>query len=187
MYEEWVQPDRLQLQFNVAQLLQETTGSTREYKIEAHLPSKLDDDVSLVSPVVGDVELIRTGPNILLRGKLKGTLEKQCGRCLTPFKTDVEIEIEEEFFPLVDILTGQQLPEPDDVDEANLIDENILDTSDVVRQELLLASDGVLYCKDDCKGLCPYCGKDRATEPCDCEENQIDARWAGLLSLEIDD
>jgi len=177
-----------ELQFNVAQLLREATGATRSYDIEVEAFGKLDEDISVAAPLVGQVKFLRTGQNILATGLLETTLEKDCGRCLTTFRTPVSIDLEEEFYPKLDIVTGLSLPKSFDADEANYIDEqHILDLHEVVRQELLLKSDETIYCRPDCKGLCPQCGQDRNTEPCNCQDEQIDWRWAGLKALQLEE
>jgi uncharacterized protein len=174
-----------ELQFNVAQLLKEPTGATRSHDIRVEIANELDDEIIAVSPLVGQVEFLRTGPNILVTGLLQTTLQKICGRCLTDFTIPASIELEEEFYPLVDIVTGTPLPQSSQADPANLIDEqNILDLTEVVRQELVVISDAILYCRPDCKGLCPQCGQDRNVNPCNCQEEQIDPRWVGLQSLQ---
>ncbi len=177
-----------ELQFNVAQLLKEATGGSRSYDINARISDELDDDVTVVSPLVGHVRFLRTGQNILVTGSLQSTIRKICGRCLTSFTTPISIELEEEFYPVTNIVTGAALAEPADADLANRIDEqNILDLSEVIRQELVVANDGILYCRPECKGLCPRCGRDRNVDPCDCQNVQKDARWAGLLALQTED
>ena len=175
-----------ELQFNVAQLLKENMGVSREYDIHAEVGMLLDEDVKTASPLVGQIRLLRTGPNILVTGLLECIIRKSCGRCLTIFTASVSIELEEEFYPTIDINTGAAAPEPVDADEANRINEqNIIDLSEVVRQELVVAADGILYCKADCKGLCPHCGQDRNFVVCDCADQHIDSRWAGLQTLQI--
>jgi uncharacterized protein len=191
-----------ELQFNVAQLLKEATGARRSYEVNAEIGNELDNatindaivndgvvnDGVVVSPFVGQVEFLRTGPNILVTGLLKTTIQKTCGRCLTNFTTPVSIELEEEFYPIVDVFTGTPLSKPPQIDQANLIDEqNILDLSEVVRQELAVISDGIFYCRPDCQGLCPHCGQDRNVAPCNCQEDRVDPRWAGLQALQIGD
>ena len=37
-------------------------------------------------------------------------------------------------------------------------------------------------CSEDCQGLCPVCGANRNTEPCDCAP-VADPRWAALDAL----
>jgi uncharacterized protein len=177
-----------ELQFNVAQLLKEPTGATRSYDIKAEIENELDDEIMAVAPLIGQVEFLRTGSDILVTGRLQTTLQKTCARCLTDFTMPVSIELEEEFYPVIDILTGGPLPKSAEVDSADLINEqNILDLTEVVRQELVVASDAILYCRPDCKGLCPQCGQDRNVSPCNCQEEQIDPRWAGLQALQTED
>jgi uncharacterized protein len=40
-----------------------------------------------------------------------------------------------------------------------------------------------ILCKEDCRGLCPKCGRNRNTNSCDCVEEAIDPRWEGLKGL----
>ncbi len=53
-----------------------------------------------------------------------------------------------------------------------------------MRQGILLESDSLRYCQSDCQGLCPQCGQYRNTNPCTCEENAVDMRWADLQALQ---
>ena len=175
-------------QFNVAQLLKEATGATRHYQIETLITNPTTADVEFNSPVMGDVKFLRTGTDILVTGLLETVIQKNCGRCLTPFEATITVELEEQFYPTIDVVSGAVLPSLFDADEANRIDEqHILDLSAVVRQGLLLESEGSRYCRSDCKGFCPYCGQDRNTEPCQCEDEKTDSRWADLLALQNDD
>jgi len=176
-----------ELQFNVAQLLKESTGATRHYEVKSQILNELDNDVSVVAPIEGRVQFMHTGPQILVTGLLQTNVEMNCGRCLTPFVAPVSLELEEIFFPTIDVTTGTVMPTPEDADEANRInDQHILDLFEVVRQGLLLESDTTRYCRPDCKGLCPHCGQDKNSASCNCEEDVIDVRWAGLLELELD-
>ena len=184
MYDNRIKDGLRGLQFNVSQLLKEPTGATRNYEVVAEVAGNLAEDVSFVSPITGHVKLVHTGPNIMVTGELQGDIEKICGRCLAAFVTPVEVEIEEMFYPAVDVLTGASLPQPPDAAEANRIDERpILDLSEVARQEFLLESEGFRYCRPDCKGLCPHCGEDLNQGACNCQEEDVDFRWTGLKEL----
>jgi uncharacterized protein len=182
------QPTMHELRFNVSQLLKEPTGATRSYEINTKTVGQLDEDVTLVAPISGHVKFLRTGSDILVTGQLETTVQKACGRCLTTFTGPISIELEEEFYPSIDVNTGALLPPPEDADEANRINEqHTLDLLEVVRQNALLESDELLYCRPDCRGLCPHCGQDRNTDPCDCEDDEIDMRWAALQELQVED
>ncbi len=174
-----------ELQFNVAQLLKEVTGANRRYDVNSKIIDRLDEDTILISPLVGQVKFLRTGSDILVYGSLQTIIQKSCGRCLISFTTPISMELEEQFYPTVDVTTGSALSPPTDSDEANRINEqHILDLLEVVRQGLLLESGGFLYCRPDCKGLCPQCGQDRNTNSCTCQDDAIDVRWAGLQALQ---
>lgn len=175
------------LEFNVAQLLKEPTGAVRHHEVKAEPGDTLADDLKTVSLITGQVKFLRTGPNILASGQLAVTVEKLCGRCLNPFTAPISIELEEEFFPTLDIVTGLAVTPPSEVEEADFIDEqHILNLSEVVRQEFLLTGEELRYCRPDCKGLCPICGQDRNIAPCNCQDEAIDPRWTGLQALHVD-
>ena len=171
-------------QFNVAQLLKEVTGATRSYDIKTEAVSELDEAVKIIAPITGHIRLLRTGSNVLVTGLLKTTFKKVCGRCLVEFAVPVTLELEEEFYPTLDIFSGAALPISPEADEANRIDErHILDLWEVVRQGFLLASDEFLYCRPDCKGFCPHCGQDLNLKSCNCQDEMVDPRWAALQTF----
>jgi uncharacterized protein len=172
------------LQYNVAQLLKDGTGGSRIYNIETKATGGFDSDITIVSAITGKIRLLCTGRNILVTGELEAMVMRNCGRCLTEFTASTTVELEEEFFPSIDIHTGGVLKNSSDVDDTNLIDEqHILDLNEIVRQEFMLANETVRYCRSDCLGLCPQCGQDHNTAPCDCKIEAIDSRWADLLAI----
>lgn len=188
MHKNRVMPGSPGLIFNVAQLMKEGTGAVRNYEIEASLAREFDDeDLKIVAPLLGQVRFLRTGSHLLATGVLETKIEKSCGRCLTSFTGPVRLELEEEFFPTLDVITGTVIAQSPEVEAANLIDEqHLLDLSEVVRQELLVESDDLLYCRPDCKGLCPHCGQDLNVGSCNCQNEVVDPRWAGLQALSED-
>ena len=171
------------LQFNVAQLLKQPSGTRRIYDIDADHLSSLDDEVQVVAPFTGQVRLTRVGDGILVTGELETTVELECSRCLSALQTETRFEIEEEFRPTLDIQSGSRIPQEPDQDVATLIDEgHILDLAEVVRQGLLLSLPPSPVCRPGCLGLCPQCGQDQNEGRCDCESEAIDPRWAALKS-----
>lgn len=170
------------LQFNVAQLLKQPTGTRRDYDIEVDL-SPLDGNLVIVAPVRGHVRFLRAGNGILVAGMLETAVELECTRCLSEFRLPVCLEIEEEFRPTVDIATGAVMSHDGDQDVANLIDEHhTLDLTEVVRQGAWLGLPTSPVCRPDCQGLCPHCGQNRDQGSCTCETETIDLRWAPLIA-----
>ncbi|MGQ9501655.1 MAG: YceD family protein [Anaerolineae bacterium] len=169
------------LQFNVAQLLKQATGASRSYEVDIPFP-ELDEQLILVAPLRGHVHFLRVGLGILASGTFSTVVELTCMRCLSEFHLPIEFEVEEEFTPTIDIVTGIKVPLPPDQDTATLIDEHhILDLTEVIRQDVWLSLPNSPICHPDCKGLCPYCGQNRNLEECNCRAEEIDARWISLL------
>lgn len=170
--------------YNVAQLLKGATGAYRRYDIREEIRN-LDPDLEPVSPLVGSVTLMRTSQGILATGKLRTTLRTTCRRCLEAADVKVEVDLEEEFHPVMRIAEAPVDNVPDEeYDEALLIDEHhMLDLREVVRQGLWLAAPMEALCSPGCLGLCPRCGGNRNLGECRCEEAAVDPRWAALQAL----
>jgi uncharacterized protein len=172
------------MRYNVAQLIKGQTGAFRQYDLQADIRD-LDPELEPVRPLVGAVTLLRTNQGILVTGKLQTQLRTECRRCLEPCDVDVELDLEEEFYPTVRIadVPMDDVPETDR-DEALQIDEHhILDLSEVIRQALWLAAPMEALCRPDCAGLCPTCGGNRNLGECQCNEAPIDPRWGALQEL----
>jgi uncharacterized protein len=172
------------MRYNVAQLLKGPVGKRRRYDLNEEI-GNLDDGLEPTSPLVGSVTLTRTSQGVLVTGRLQTTLRGTCRRCLEPCDLEVDIDLQEEFHPVVHIGESPLDPVPDEEnDEALLIDEHhMLDLVEVVRQELWLADPEQALCRADCRGLCPRCGGNRDLGECDCDDAPSDPRWAALRTL----
>jgi uncharacterized protein len=172
------------MRYNVAQLLMGPSGERRRYEFDEDI-RHLDPDLEPDLPLTGRISLMRTSQGILVTGRLQTRLITTCRRCLEPSTIDVELELEEEFYPVIPVgnLPARK-PEDPDVDEAVLIDEhNMLDLSEVIRQGLWLAAPEASLCRADCAGLCPACGGNRNLGECQCTEMPVDPRWAALQTI----
>jgi uncharacterized protein len=174
--------------FNVAQLLKEPVGAIRSAFIDVDLRTLAPDtdfdqtgnraDLSLTGPV----RLMHVTDNVLVQGDLAVDVTLPCVRCLEPVNTPLRILLEETFAPTVDVVTGQAI-QPEEEDQALWIDEHhILDLTEVLRQNVLVAIPVHIVCREDCRGLCPTCGKNLNEGDCDCTA-EPDPRWAALQAL----
>lgn len=168
------------MKFNVSGLLQEPTGATRSYTIEAPLEIPGHE----TEQVTGEVEFLRTPAGVLVRAHLSVVEPESCSRCLKPLDEKVNIDFEEEFQSVIDPRTGQPLAGEERDPEAFLIDErHILDLNEAVRQYREVSLLMQPLCSADCRGLCPRCGADLNQGECGCEPAPVDSRWAELAAL----
>jgi len=171
------------MRFNVAQLLKVSAGASRQYELNEDI-SWIDDELQILSSLVGRVFFVHALDRILVTGRLHTVIEAVCVRCLERYPLDVEIDLEEEFIPSVDIRVGASLPISEQADPALVIDEHhILDLSEVVRQYLVIAQTLCPPCRPDCAGLCPQCGQNLNLGRCHCSGVTLDPRLAALREL----
>lgn len=171
------------MNFNVAQLLKAATGASRQYELDEDI-SWIDDELEVLSSLVGRVVLMHSVDGILVTGRLHTVVQAACTRCLERYPFNVEIDLEEEFVPSVDIQVGASLPISETVEPGLIIDgQHVLDLSEVVRQYLVIAQATCPPCRPDCAGLCPQCGQNLNLEGCRCSEIALDPRLAALSEL----
>jgi uncharacterized protein len=54
---------------------------------------------------------------------------------------------------------------------------------EALREQVLLALPLKAVCREDCKGLCPHCGKNLNEGQCSCAEPVDDLRWSALKEI----
>ena len=169
------------MELNVSQLLMQPSGSSREYRLDEIV--NLTEDI-LGARIQGRVNLLRTNKSVWVSATLNSSIDSECGRCLIPFSYPIYLEIEEEFVPTRNPMTGTKVSPPDDDNKDYCtIDENhILDLTETVREYTIMALPMKPLCDHQCAGICPTCGLDLNTNICSCEA-PLDARWGPLLEL----
>ncbi len=166
------------MSINVSQQLKAPIGSVRNYEV-----SEVVDIAGGDSLVQGELGLIRTDLGILAKGTLHTEVEVICSRCLSLFSCPLALNIEEEYFPTVDVVSGAWLPVPDETGCFTIDEHHILDLTEAISQYVLLAIPMKPLCGEDCAGLCPNCGHNLNYGPCDCPSQGTDPRWSELSKL----
>jgi uncharacterized protein len=172
------------LTFNVAGLLGEPIGSLRELEIEAP-PLDLGAELRQNRGVEGKVRLTRTNRGLLVQGRLVTSIELECARCLREIDYPVDLDIEEEALPTIDILSGLPLDTSAEPDVVRLNGHHELELEEEVREGILLAEPIAPLCRPDCPGLCIVCGQELGGGPHDHPEAEIDPRLEALLQFEL--
>ncbi|HLB81696.1 MAG TPA: DUF177 domain-containing protein [Gemmatimonadales bacterium] len=133
-------------------------------------------NVALAEPVrvAGRLQAAGEG-RFYWRASLRTRTAGECRRCLAAVTVPV--------VAAVDALFSQ---DPDALEDPNSYalarDATAIDLRVALREELLLAVPQWVVCRDDCRGLCPRCGKDLNAGPCGCPP-PVEQRWSGLSGL----
>lgn len=144
-------------------------------KLRQVSPLRAHGSVELISPVSGE---IRT------RGHLAVEMEAECDRCLEPVRLPLDEPFEVFAMPLDDRRgPGEEVEihEPDTAVE--FYDGSGIELDNILREEILLKLPMQKICRDDCKGICPQCGRNRNAAACECRPGPVDDRWSALREL----
>ena len=146
-----------------------------------------EEEYRVTAPVDLRMVIHKDHDRFRLVGTVKAELELDCSRCLEPFKLPVDREFDLRYLP-----AGAVEPEPDDDEEAEVEDDDVavtfyrdeqIDLNELLREQFYLTLPMKPLCSEACKGICPQCGTNRNTAPCDCNPQWEDPRLAGLKKL----
>ncbi len=133
---------------------------------------------------MGDFPITQASPLTLVftnigegRAKLKGdaklVFQARCDRCLRQAPLPMELSFEEE----VSVPGGAE----DEVFAC--LDGERLDVEMLAYDEILMNWPMKILCREDCKGVCPVCGKDLNEGDCGCDRFVPDPRLAAIQEI----
>ncbi|MCR4955893.1 MAG: DUF177 domain-containing protein [Lachnospiraceae bacterium] len=117
------------------------------------------------------------GRELSLKSEAHLKAHAPCDRCLTDVEIDVDIDYEIE----IPISDGKLVI--DEMDAPGCIDGLILDTEQLVYDEILMNWPMKVLCKEDCKGICNKCGCNLNNRTCDCDRTVVDPRMAAIQDV----
>ena len=124
-------------------------------------------------PVHVTGEITNRAGVVRLSARAVFTYHGQCDRCLAPIVRSHDVPIEH-------ILVSSM--ENEDSDYVLLADYQ-LELDELVQADVLLELPYKNLCQEDCRGLCPLCGKNLNEGLCGCQPKNEDPRLAVLKQL----
>ena len=107
----------------------------------------------------------------------------ECARCLKP----ANLEISDKLMYLYYSHSAEGLDELDDympVEVNNF--GHVLDIMPQIEESIYTLLPAKVLCREDCKGLCPFCGKDLNEGTCSCRDENIDPRLEALKNFAVE-
>lgn len=110
---------------------------------------------------------------LLLTCRVKTKVLLECSRCLDLYPQELEFSYEEVYteepFRIIGKLTEE--------DFKYTIENNMVNVSKSVRENIIINLPIKPLCREDCKGLCPICGKNLNREKCNCSSEDINIEY----------
>ncbi|RIK14750.1 MAG: metal-binding protein [Acidobacteria bacterium] len=171
-------------------------GAMRELSLSVTAPERIGTDVVAVQagqPVELDLRLESVVEGILATGTVTTTASGVCVRCLDDVELELEVGVQELFAYPERAAHHHKVASPasrkgggkdteTDEDEQHVLDGDLMDLEEVVRDAVVTALPFQPVCRDDCPGLCPECGARLADDP-DHHHDVIDPRWSALAAM----
>lgn len=154
-----------------------------EFAVDAALLGLEDADLGLSAPVAVQLTVGRTMSMFTVKGRVQTTIAGDCCRCLSPAGFAIEADIR--FLLQRKEASDVETEALEDQDDVDLVDPGTkeIDLAQRLHDIVVLEMPMRLYCRRDCKGLCPQCGQDFNEGTCSCADEVIDPRWEALKQL----
>jgi len=140
---------------------------------------KTDEDYRIVAPVSLAFDIHKDKETYRLVGRVRSALELSCGRCLEPFRWDVDEPFELTYEPRRAAVESEREIGDEDFSAA-FYENDAIDLDKLVKERFEMSLPMKPLCREDCKGLCPACGTNLNTGACDCRREWEDPRFAAL-------
>ena len=101
-----------------------------------------------------------SGGVLVLEANLDAKIKTACARCLKDLELPVSVDFSETL-----VQSGQE--EGKDLDSVIVFEGTEVDVGEIAENNLLLNISSKYLCSEDCRGLCPKCGKDLNEGDCD--------------------
>ena len=149
-------------------------------------PTEIDlegENATLTAKVILSGELERIDARAHLRVTIKTDVMMDCTRCLEPVAKHFDFPVRAIFVGSSDDITENEAEISDDALDESVVRDGQINLAEVVREQILLALPEQIFCREDCKGLCPKCGANLNLIDCKCTNDEVDPRWEALKSL----
>ena len=149
-------------------------GATLPVDLTEQMTASADipDVVEFVEPVRIEGTLKNEDGVFTLDAEGRTALLLSCARCLAPVRKEICFDIKERFAH-----TGRE------IEETETFTGDQIDLADFVKRGIVGALPMKVLCREDCKGLCPVCGRDLNQGDCGCDTTERDPRFESLRAL----
>ena len=152
-------------------------GIKEEFDMTDHLDDSTfefcGEKLDIVSPVTVKGSAVNYEGKISVDFRITAQVERTCSRCLESFKEEVQVDSNYVFVKEA----------KDDKEDYYIYKSDKVDITDIVLGDIAAKLAMKPLCNENCKGLCPVCGKNKNSIDCKCKSEEIDPRMQALSKL----
>jgi uncharacterized protein len=143
-------------------------------------------DFDFETPLLSEVKIWKAGESVLFKGKIETHLRLQCVRCLKEFSYPLSSTFE----LTLHHLKGTPFEGETELDvgemESSFFEGGEIHLSEIACEQIFLEIPYQPLCHEECKGLCPVCGKDLNLSSCECAKEEFVSGFSVLKKLKLE-
>jgi len=147
--------------------------------------SKIDFDFE--TPLQSEAKILKAGRSVFIKGSVQTALRLQCVRCLKEFSYPLFSTYELTLHPLKEGPMGEEKELIQKEMESSFFEGGELRLSEIACEQIFLEIPYQPLCDENCKGLCPICGKDLNISSCECVKEDFSTGLSSLQKLKLDE
>ncbi len=114
---------------------------------------------------------------VRIEGSAELTFRTRCDRCLSDVPTKLELKFHQV------VASPDAGKDEEEEENPSYLEGYQLNVESFVHDEILMNWPMKILCREDCKGVCPVCGKNRNDGDCGCDTFVPDPRMAAIQDI----
>lgn len=143
-------------------------------------------DFGFETPLRGESRIKKIGKSYLIQGSVQVVLHFRCARCLKGFTYPLSSNFDLTLHPLKETAFEEEVELGEEDMESIFFEGGEIHLSEIACEQIFLEIPYQPLCKEDCKGLCPQCGRDLNLSTCDCVREEWGSGFMALQKMKLD-
>jgi DUF177 domain-containing protein len=139
----------------------------------------------IIGPILAHLRLSKSGRMIHIKSRVETRVELLCARCLEPFFRGLNSEFNTVLKPRPNFPLAEERELSREDLESDFYEGEEINLTSFVQDQVLLTLPQKALCREECRGLCPRCGKNLNREVCQCPTALVDPRFQALKNLKV--
>ncbi len=163
----------------------EATFSQDEGWLDERLKAEEKRTFRFISPIAVHLNLSKSGRVVQVKSRIETNMQWLCSRCLETFSMVLTSQYSTTLKPRPDFPPAEEVELTREDLETDFYSGEEIDLTPLVQDQVLLALPQKAVCREECRGLCPRCGKNLNREVCGCPSEFTDPRFEVLKNIKV--
>ncbi len=152
----------------------------------AYLETFSQIDFDFETPLLSEARVWKANHSVFVKGRIEVNLRLRCARCLKEFSYPLTSTYELTLHPLKESSLGEEVELDESEMELSFFEGGEIRLSEIACEQIFLEMPYQPLCHEECKGLCPVCGKDLNLSSCGCVKEDLGSGFSALKKLKLE-